>query len=375
MRQTHVTSSTFFGGPERQMLGLACALPSANPIQFLSFSEGGRCRPFLDRVRAAGFEGIELAHDTPRLVAAMTELAHRLRASHTDILFCHGYKANLVGRVAARRVGIPVVAVSRGWTGENRKVRLYESLDRFHLRFMDRVVCVSDGQAAKVIETGVAERKVVVIRNAARSCSFRDPTPEYRDVLQNLAGGKPGRIIVSAGRLSPEKGFSVLIQAARRIVDTAVDARFVVFGEGELKTPLQQEIDAANLNGRFVLAGYRDDLDDLLPNADVFVLPSYTEGLPNVILEASAAAVPVVATAVGGTPEVLIDGETGHLVPPGDVDTLASRIAALFADETRRSRMGQAGRRLVQQQFTFDAQAQAYLQLAESLCRRTAAVA
>src|SRR5262249_18027517 len=151
----HLTSSTFFGGPERQMLGLAQALGEGDRTAFFSFREGGRCRDFLGRARREGDEADELAHDTPHFRAAVRELTARLRRASADVLCCHGYKADLLGRPAARRAGVPVVAVARGWTAEDLKVRLYEALDRFALRWMDRVVCVSEGQAVKVRHAGV----------------------------------------------------------------------------------------------------------------------------------------------------------------------------------------------------------------------------
>ena len=145
----HLTASTFFGGPERQMLGLASALPDDSSA-FISFAEGGRCRSFLARVRRDGFEAIKLENDTPHLRAAARELASNLERLKADVLLCHGYKANILGRIAARRRAIPGVAVSRGWTGESLRVRAYETLDRLHLRWMDRVVAVSEAQAAEV---------------------------------------------------------------------------------------------------------------------------------------------------------------------------------------------------------------------------------
>src|SRR4029077_15150766 len=122
-------------------------------------------------------------YDTPHLRSAVRELTEVLRDRRAKVLLCHGYKANLLGRVAARRVGIPTVAVSRGWTWQSLKVRAYETLDRWHLRFMDHVVCVSHGQAVKVRGCGVPEYKLTVIRNSARTDAFVAPDPAYRDRL------------------------------------------------------------------------------------------------------------------------------------------------------------------------------------------------
>jgi glycosyltransferase involved in cell wall biosynthesis len=359
----HLTASIFYGGPERQMLGLAKALPPDYRSSFLSFSEDGRGQSFVEQVRAAGFDGDVLAYDTPWLLDAARELAGRLRAARADVLLCHGYKANLVGRMAARRTGTPVLAVSRGWTGENLKVRLYETIDRLHLRYMDHVICVSEAQARKVRAVGFPPKRTTIIRNSARANSFRDPDPAARKTLQSFFATPGERLVVAAGRLSPDKGFQVLIEAVRQVVPADPAARFLVFGRGAWRDELQRRIKAVGLAEVFVLGGFRDDLDRLLPSADLFVLPSFTEGLPNVVLEASAAGVPVVATAVGGTPEVLADGVTGYLVPAGNADALAKHIGELLSSEPLRQRMGQAGRQRVRTLFTFEAQAAAYRRL------------
>jgi glycosyltransferase involved in cell wall biosynthesis len=362
----HLRASAAFGGPERQMLGLAGALSAEHRTAFLLFPEKERYRPFLEAITREGFEGCVLTHDTPWVRAAVRELAERLRELGADVLCCHGYKANLLGRAAARRAGVPVVAVARGWTGENFKVRLYERLDRLTLARMDRVVCVSEGEAGKVRQAGVAAERVVVIRNAIRAERFARPAAGGRALLQGLFP-TPRRLLVgAAGRLSPEKGFDVLVRAAERVCRQIPDVGFVLFGEGVLRDRLQRDITRAGLGGRFVLAGQRDDLDALFPHLDLLVLPSHTEGLPNVALEAMAARLPVVATAVGGTPEVVEDGFTGALVPPGDAEALAWGITQVLASP-RREAMGRHGRERVLRDFTFAAQAWAYERLFDGL--------
>jgi glycosyltransferase involved in cell wall biosynthesis len=371
MHLVHLTASTFFGGPERQMLGLAGALPGSYRSTYLSFSEHGRCRAFIDQVNIAGFDGYPLRHDTPDFRAAIRELTRFLGDSHADVLISHGYKSNLLGRIAARRIGIPVVAVSRGWTAENLKVRLYESLDRFNLRSMDAVVCVSDGQARRVRRAGVPSKKITTIHNAARLSAFRTSNPADREGLRRLAGCTgTEKVVLAAGRLSPEKGFSVLVEAADVARRAGEAHRFILFGEGVERPLLERRIDELGLHGSFVLAGFRDDLDRWLPWADMVVLPSFTEGLPNVALEAAAAGVPVVATAVGGTPEVVHDNVTGYLVPAGQPTALAERILQLCRDDDLRKRLGEAGHKLMLEQFSFEAQASAYLELLSRLVHR-----
>jgi len=369
MHVVHLTASTFFGGPERQMLGLAEHLPATYRTSFVSFAEGGRCAALLDAARGRGFPALALASDTPRLRAAARELAGVLRAGAADVVLCHGYKPNILGRVAARRAGIPAVAVSRGWTWESLKVRLYEAADRLNLRFMDHVVAVSAGQAARVRAAGVPAGRVTVIRNAARLAAFADPDASFRDRLRSLfpAGTVVSHVVVAAGRLSPEKGFAVLVEAAADVLRACPGAGLVVFGEGAERAAVEARARALGVADRVVFPGFTDQLDRFLPWADVVVLPSFTEGMPNVALEAGAAGVPVVATAVGGTPEAVADGETGVLVPPGRPAALAAGITRVLADPGLRQRMGAAGRQRMRALFTFAAQAREYVALFERL--------
>jgi glycosyltransferase involved in cell wall biosynthesis len=368
MNIVHLTASTFHGGPERQMLGLAHALPEMDQTIFLSFAEGGRCRQFLSTARHHGFEAAGLIHDTPRLWSAVREIADHLGRVDADILFCHGYKANLLGRVAARRHKVPAVAVARGWTGESFRVRFYERLDRLHLRCMDHVVCVSEAQAARVRRAGVPAARTSVIHNAIDPARFQEPDARYRAKLLRYFRQPRTHIIAAAGRLSPEKGFGVLVKAAERVLRVHPSAGFVLFGDGPERARLQQQINSLGLGHAFILAGLRADLDRFLPHFDLMVLPSYTEGLPNVVLEAFAAGVPVVATAVGGTPEVVEDGVSGYLVPPGNADNLADRIEELLTVPEVLPEMGRMGRLQVQEKFGFATQARLYRQLLERLC-------
>lgn len=364
MNLVHLTASRFFGGPERQMLALGRALPQNYRSSYLAFREDGFGADFVGNVREAGFPADSLDHDTPHFRKTIGEIADRLRATRADVLVTHGYKSNLLGRPAARRVGIPIVSVARGWTGENRKIRVYDAVDGYHLRYMDRVVCVSEGHARTVAETGLPSGRMRIIRNAARLEAFdRETDPVHRDILHGFFpdGIAPGqRVAIAAGRLSPEKGFHLLVEAAATVARTDPDARFVLFGCGGEEARLRRAIVDAGLARTFVLGGFRSDLDRLLPWGDLLVLPSFVEGLPNVVLEASAAGIPSVATRVGGTAEVLVDGETGYLIEPGDVPMLADRLSRLLADGDLRSRMGRAARERVRQQFTFAGQAAAW---------------
>jgi glycosyltransferase involved in cell wall biosynthesis len=360
MNIVHLTASRFFGGPERQMLGLAKALPEDYRSVFLSYSEGGRCRALIDEARKQGFEAEALSYDTPRFRLMFRELADRLKQLGASVLLCHTYKPNILGRLAARQVGIPAAAVSRGWTHESWRVGIYEALDRWNLRWMDRVVCVSEAQAEKVLKAGIPTDKVLVIRNAVDVKRFERRDPTARAELNALFSKPTTAIIGAAGRLSPEKGFEVLVEAARLVIGQNPQVGFVLFGDGPLREALQEQIDSTGLSERFILAGFRKNLDRFFPHCDIFAIPSYTEGLSNVALEACAAGVPIVATTAGGTPEIITSGVNGYLIPPADPAALADKICRLLDSETTRLLMAQAARTKVRDAFTFTAQSELY---------------
>jgi glycosyltransferase involved in cell wall biosynthesis len=367
---TQLMTSPFHGGPERLVLGLTQNLPSRVRSGFVLFPDKGKSHAFRQVLLDQRQETITLTHDTPHLPAMIRELTSRLREWNADVLCCHGYKADVVGLLAARRACVPVVAMSHGWTAETWKVRVYEALDRAVLRRMDRVVCVSEGQAQKVRRAGVRADHVVVIRNAVRAERFDHSDPADRQVLEAMFPRVPERIVGSAGRLSPEKGFGVLVEAAAIVARSDPGAGFIHFGDGPLRETIRRRIGKLGLEGRFVLAGLRDDLDRFLPHWDLCVLPSFTEGLPTVVLESYAAGVPVVATAVGGTPEAVADGVDGYLVPPGDPIALARRILDVLGADDKRRDMGMLGRQRIRAEFTFAAQARRFQGVCEQLVTR-----
>ena len=211
MTVVHLAASAFVGGPESQMLGVIGHWPGRSAV--LSFSEGGRCRALLDEARRLGAEAVELNSNAPAYRASVREVAEHLRRVDASVLCCHGYKPDLLGMLAAKSAGVPVVSISHGWTAATLKVRLNEALDRLCLHAMDRVVCVSEGQGRRVRKAGVSLRKIAVIRNAVDPSKYGQTSLDRESLLSLFPDGdRPARIVGAAGRLSPEKGYCVLVE-------------------------------------------------------------------------------------------------------------------------------------------------------------------
>ena len=363
MKVVHLTDSPFYGGPERQMRGLSVELRASVDTTILCFRDHRSSLPFIEQLNAAGIAARMIGHANPHFLSMIADVAAELRRERADLLVCHGYKADVIGWFAARRVGLPVISVSRGWTAHTLKVRAYEALDRKMLARMDAVVCVSDGQAAKVLRSGIPRDRLHVIHNSVDPARFRTHGTGERAVLETLFTSKPDVIIAAVGRLSPEKGFDQLIEAARIIVRAGDRIGIVLIGDGPERRKLEARVRASDLESNVVFTGFRKDVDDLLPSADILVQSSYTEGLPNVVLEACAAGVPVVATDVGGTSEIIEDEVNGFLVPPADPAALAGRVINLARSPLLRQEMGQRGRSIVRTRFSFARQATQYADL------------
>ena len=370
LRVAHVTASPNFGGVERLILEICRSLRQTKDVQHIiaSFPEGGNAKPFMQEVEKSGFTSYGFKNDMPHLLAATLEFIRLLKKHQIQILCAHGHKARILGWLAAKYLRIPIVGISHGWTGENKKIQFYERIDKWMHRRMNHVVCVSQGQADKVIRFGTPASNVSVIYNAVRMDRFDVPSDiSFRHRLETLFPAKPKLIVGTAGRLSPEKGFDVLITAAEKLLKPEIDAGFVIFGDGVLREPLQKQIDELGLAQFVVLAGFTDQLDQYMHHFDLFVQSSHTEGMPSVLLEAMSARKAVVATRVGGTGELVVEGSTGLMVAPNDPTALAEAMQKVLSNDDIRRTMGEKGRQRVEQSFAIESQADAYWKLFEHL--------
>lgn len=356
----HFLASNFFGGPEKQLLEHVQRLDKQRfTSQVISFDEGGKTNQLLAKTHASGIRSDKIdttgAFD-PRMVMNLLSV---IKAQKIDLLCVHGYKANVIGRIAAWLSGIPVIAISRGWTGEAPKIRFYEWLDKLFLRFADHIVAVSHGQMEKISKLGIPSERVSVIHNCI---AVPESCYEQRKSFLRRELGLPDAavLVVSAGRLSPEKNYGGMIEVARVVAASNPEVYFIIFGEGFLRPDLERAIDNAGLAGRFLLPGFRTDLQAVLPEVDIFMLPSFTEGLPNVILEAFAVRKPVVATRVGGTPEVVEHGVSGFLTEPHETEAMAQYVLRLAGDPALRREMGAKGLEHVITNFGFEQQTRQY---------------
>ena len=314
---------------------LAPGAGTENQLQLLCESlSRERVRPLLVELRPGG---APLPADVPRLVLgvgrlaspaglrAVRRLAAFLRDEQVRVAVTAFPDATVVGGLAALRARVPLVTTRRNLDPVAGASPAYRAL-RGWLNARTAAFLANSGAAAEAARTGegIPAARVAVVTNA-----LRPRTDEPAGPREDL-GLPPGRLVGAVGNLRPVKGHRDLLAAFARL--EAPDVRLVIAGEGEERGALEADARARGLADRVHLLGHRDDVPRLLPHFAVFAHASHAEGSPNAVLEAQAAGVPVVATAVGGTRELLAGGERGLPVAPGDVEGLAAALAEMLAD-------------------------------------------
>lgn len=280
---------------------------------------------------------IEVDDRGPFDIAVCNRLLQICRERDVTIWHAHDYKTNLLGLWLRRRWPMHLTTTVHGWVHRTWKTPVYYSIDRLCLPHYDHIVCVSDDLLRQCRRLRVSEARLSLIENAIDVEQYRR-TLDVAAAKAQLGIAADDLLIGAVGRLSPEKGFDTLLKAVAQLRQQNVDVRLLIVGEGDDRSRLESLIHQLRLGPSVKLMGYCTEPRDVVQALDVFVLPSYREGLPNALLEAMALETPVVATRVAGVPRLVRHEETGLLVEPGEVDALASAIERMVGDANLRQR-------------------------------------
>ena len=332
------------GGGELSLLELVGALDRTrwSPV-VVAPSEGAvslRCRTLGVPTHVIPLPG--LRRPGPAIARSVMGLRRAARERAAVLLHANGSRAMFYAGVAGRLLRRPAVWHARVADGDGL-------LDRLLARMASAVIVNSRAVGRRF--AWAAPGKVRCIHNGVDLARFapRPSSPAQRRAL-GLPGSGP--VVVSVGRFVPFKGYAHLVEAAALVSRVRPDVRWLLVGDGELRHELERQCRTLEIQEKVTFAGWREDIPEILALGEVFVLPSLAEHFGRVLVEAMAMEKPVVATDAGGTPEVVIDGETGCLVPPGQAAPLAAAVIALLDDPTRAARLGAAGRRRAQAKFS-----------------------
>jgi len=353
-------SSEGYYGAESMLLALARTLPGLGCGSHVAVFRDARTHSGELETRAArhglNVETVPCAGRWDwQTVGLIRKLVERLGV---DVLHTHGYKADVYGYAAAWPNRVALVATCHNWPSRRLSMRAYAALDRVTLRQFDRVATASGPVAEILSRWKVSAHKLKTIPNGVDMEPFCALPPRGREFSSGAE-----LLVGFVGRLVPDKGGALLLSAAQAVLAVFPNAKFVFAGEGPARAEWEELAVKLGIASKDVFAGTRDDMPAVYASLDVVVLPSYNEAMPMCLLEALAAARPVVATAVGAVPKVVVPGVTGLLCEPGDAKALSAAILRLLRDPELGRTLGSHGRAHVTRYFAADVVGRSYIGL------------
>lgn len=352
------------GGAEKAFVRIAIGLKHLGwPVSVISLRNAG---PLATLLEAEGIEVTALQAGGLLDVRAIFRLRRELLKRPADVLLTFLHQANLVGRIAGRLAGVRRIVCGVRVADRRFVVTLPERITK---NLVDRYVAVSQsvGELHRQI-CHIDATRVVTIPNGVDIDAVDAAVPAIRS---EMGCAPDDRVVLCVGRLSAQKAPLDALDAFRRMLEQfptlKPNARLLYIGEGELRVDVQRRVDELRLQSSVQLSGWRPDVWRLMKSANTLLLASHWEGLPNVVLEAQAAGLPVVATAVDGTRELIHDQSTGRLVPPGDTKAMATALGEVLLNTNAASDLARNARREVAEHYRWDICVEQYDRVLRSL--------
>jgi glycosyltransferase involved in cell wall biosynthesis len=357
-----IDSAQLVGGAERFVTGLASHLPRERIEAWVCSTRKGDAQAIRMLV-AAGVPHVELGRSTTWQLHRFAKLIRLLRDQDFDVLHAHMFGSNVWGTLIGRACGVPVVlAHEHTWSFRHDRVRMWID-GRVIGRLATRCLAVSAVDRARMIALeGMSPDKVVVMPVA----HVPHAAPRNGGIRSELGLSRTAPVVGVAAVFREQKGLDVMLEAHARLLAEVSDAHLVVAGDGPYRAQLEHHIDRLGIRSSVHLLGCRDDVDAILRSVDAGAMSSDYEGMPLFALECLAAGTPLVATAVGGLPEIIDDGRTGLLVPARDPAALAVALQRVLTDPALARRLGSAGAARADE-FTLDSVANRFADLYEQL--------
>jgi len=274
------------------------------------------------------------------------------KKNHYDLIHTHGYFADIVGIPMARFFRLPSIATCHGFIFNSWKYRFYNNLDFLALRLSDRVMAVSEDIKTYLVKHGVNRSRISMIQNAVESCYTDESAIENRAEKRRLLNIKENEMLLGfTGRLSKEKGLRYLIEACFLLNQVGLPTKVLIIGEGPQRKELVALADSKDLGHKVLFVGFQKDVHNWLPAVDAFILPSITEGTPMSLLEAMSWGLPIVASDVGGIPQIIDSEKNGVLVPPRQPDRIKEAVYRLYTNGDFRKNIGFEARKTVETKY------------------------
>jgi glycosyltransferase involved in cell wall biosynthesis len=355
VRVLHAITRLTLGGASENTIGSCVALDQAGYPCTLATSFRESEAASIDEARRRGCRVVDIPSLGRELapfgdLIALRRLLALITAERPSIVHTHTSKAGFIGRLAARIARVPAVIhqphghIFYGYYGP-RRTALFTALERRAAGWSDRIVTLTERGTLEHLARGIGRpEQYVAVPSGVPTERLRATAPSRAEARARLGLAPGAFVLVGLGRLIPVKGFDLLVRALPSVSDQIAATRALLVGDGPERSRLEALAAAVSASGHLRFAGETRDAASHLVAADVVVVPSRNEGMGRVIVEAMALGLPVVATAVGGIPAVVTDGECGRLVEPDDVEALAASLVELGRDPALRRKLGEAGR-------------------------------
>lgn len=346
------------GGPEKTILrGATMADPARSKVTVCYLrDERDNCFGVTDRPEREGVDYVEIRERHSFDPSVWPKLRRLIVEREIDIVHAHDYKTNLLTLLLGRAAGVKPLSTVHGWTGHSlRERKLYYPADKKLLGQFPRLIAVSSEIGRELIRHGARPEAVTTVLNGIDHHQFvRQPSREHE--LRAAYGLTPRDVVLGAvGRLEPQKRFDILLDAFARLHRRRPDTKLIVVGDGSIKAALEARRAALRLESSVVLLGHVADVVPIHHTFDLFVQSSEYEGTPNAVLEAMAMESPIVATAAGGTAELVEHGVHGRIVPVHDGDRLHDAIEEALCQPDQTRTMVQRARQRVEGDLSFEA--------------------
>jgi glycosyltransferase involved in cell wall biosynthesis len=368
MRILQLISSKGFFGAENMLVNLASELRGRPDLNVVVGVIENMQSPHTEVTDTCAERDIETAKFKCRHkfdFKTIFELRKFIINQKINIVHTHGYKANIYTYLAT--IGLPVqrVATCHNWINSSLKMNLYGVIDRYILRNAGYVVAVSEDVRKRIELAGIKKEIVKTIDNGI---SFRQKVsmPDARKAARDAMSIPENAVVIGCvGRISEEKGHEYLLMATQSIIEQYNNLFLMIVGDGPLKDDLERRFSLP----RIIFTGFRRDLDNLYPCMDIFVLPSLTEGLPMVLLEAMSWELPVAATRVGQMPMVIEDKKTGMMITPGSSEDIRKKLIHLIENPGLAKKFGKEGRMKVESLYSAERMTDQYINIYQELRR------
>ncbi len=362
----HFIDSEGVYGAERVILNLSqkmLAQPQFIPVVGCIVGNAQAANPLYDAAVAAGIEAHKIVIANSKLLRDIPQAAEQLKSLGISLIHSHGYKPSVFGFFIARRVGIPIISTCHLWFDPTRgplKMRAMIWMEKKLYRYFPKIIAVSDPIKEVLAQAGLPAHKLDLVRNGVDIPDIQLTDSQKLALRSQLGLAPDDLVIVNSGRLVRQKAQWILVKAASILQQQGRKIQVLIVGEGGLRSELEAQIAEDNVSHCVKLLGFRSDINQLLAISDIFALPSLDEGMPMSLLEAAAAAKPIVATAVGDIAKLIRQGESGVIIPTENPQALADAIATLQDDAALALRLAVSVNRQMRAEYSSDAMCTRY---------------